>query len=47
MDDFFKSRKGIIIIHILGILFLIYFSEHKKLNKDLEDYKNIKSEKRT
>lgn len=32
MDDFFKSKKGIIIIYILGILFLIYLSEYKKLN---------------
>lgn len=32
MDDFFKSKKGIIIIYIIGVLLLIYLSEYKKLN---------------
>lgn len=32
MDDFFKSKKGIIIVYIIGILILIYLSEYKGLN---------------
>ncbi|MGL5655364.1 MAG: hypothetical protein ACRCXY_00835 [Fusobacteriaceae bacterium] len=32
MDNFFKSKKGIITVYIIGIIILIFLSEYKGLN---------------